>query len=191
MPMITRRTLVKSGTAMAAAGALVTHLRDTQRSELTHVRDVTLRVTADALLIDPVTLRHLNVVEGVDGGRDGSLLAGPPDDATVLKVTATAPSVVILIAYRVTASATLPAHAVPPLAYQAVGCMSAMASDPVYEPVAKVVEASATGSVCFVAEDVTKWTTRPAKRTPLNGNVAVHLKSLGDGCSGDDGKRQE
>src|SRR6187397_351254 len=61
--------------AVAAAGALVTHLRDTQRSELTHIRDVTLRVTADALLIDPVTLRHLNVVEGVDGGRDGSLLA--------------------------------------------------------------------------------------------------------------------
>ncbi|HEX5217120.1 MAG TPA: DNA mismatch repair protein MutS [Vicinamibacterales bacterium] len=61
--------------AVAAAGALVTHLRDTQRSELTHIRDVALRVTADALLIDPVTLRHLNVVEGVDGGREGSLLA--------------------------------------------------------------------------------------------------------------------
>ena len=29
---------------------------------------------ADALLIDPVTLRHLNVVEGADGGRAGSLL---------------------------------------------------------------------------------------------------------------------
>jgi len=31
-------------------------------------------LSADALLIDPVTLRHLNVVEGVDGGRTGSLL---------------------------------------------------------------------------------------------------------------------
>ena len=32
------------------------------------------RVASDALLIDPATLRHLNVVEGVEGGRDGSLL---------------------------------------------------------------------------------------------------------------------
>ena len=55
--------------ATAAAGALVTYLRDTQRSELTHVRDLTLRVASDALIIDPVTLRHLNVVEGAEGGR--------------------------------------------------------------------------------------------------------------------------
>jgi DNA mismatch repair protein MutS len=60
--------------ATAAAGALVTYLRDTQRSELSHVRELTLRSAADALIIDPVTLRHLNVVEGVEGGRSGSLL---------------------------------------------------------------------------------------------------------------------
>jgi DNA mismatch repair protein MutS len=60
--------------AVAAAGALLGYLADTQRTELVHVRDISLRVAADALLIDPVTLRHLNVVEGVDGGRAGSLL---------------------------------------------------------------------------------------------------------------------
>jgi DNA mismatch repair protein MutS len=60
--------------ATAAAGALVSHLRDTQRSELAHVRELTLRVAADGLLIDPVTLRHLNVIEGAEGGRAGSLL---------------------------------------------------------------------------------------------------------------------
>ena len=60
--------------ACAAAGAIVTHLRDTQRSELVHVRDITLRVGADALAIDPVTLKHLNVIDGADGGRTGSLL---------------------------------------------------------------------------------------------------------------------
>ena len=60
--------------AGTAAGAMVTYLRDTQRSELTHVRDITLRVGSDVLAIDPVTLRHLNVVEGADGGRAGSLL---------------------------------------------------------------------------------------------------------------------
>ena len=60
--------------AVAAAGAIVTYLRESQRRELTHVRDITYRVPADALLVDPVTLRHLNVVEGADGGRAGSLL---------------------------------------------------------------------------------------------------------------------
>jgi DNA mismatch repair protein MutS len=52
----------------------VSYLRDTQRRALNHVRDISLRVAADALLIDPVTLRHLNVVEGVQGGRSGTLL---------------------------------------------------------------------------------------------------------------------
>jgi DNA mismatch repair protein MutS len=60
--------------ATAAAGAIVQYLRTTQRVELAHVRDISRRLTADALLIDPVTMRHLNVVEGVDGGRAGSLL---------------------------------------------------------------------------------------------------------------------
>jgi DNA mismatch repair protein MutS len=60
--------------ATAAAGAIVAYLRETQRVDLAHVRDIRRRTTVDALLIDPVTLRHLNIVEGVDGGRAGSLL---------------------------------------------------------------------------------------------------------------------
>jgi DNA mismatch repair protein MutS len=60
--------------ATAAAGAIVQYLRTTQRVELAHVRDISRRLSADALLIDPVTLRHLNVVEGADGTREGSLL---------------------------------------------------------------------------------------------------------------------
>jgi DNA mismatch repair protein MutS len=63
-----------SPAAVSAAGAIVTYARETQRRELSHVRDISLRIAADALAIDPVTLRHLNVVEGVEGGRDGSLL---------------------------------------------------------------------------------------------------------------------
>jgi DNA mismatch repair protein MutS len=60
--------------AVSAAGAVVAYLRDTQRTELRHVRDISLHVASDALLIDAVTLRHLNVIEGVEGGRSGSLL---------------------------------------------------------------------------------------------------------------------
>jgi DNA mismatch repair protein MutS len=66
--------LARSPHAVSAAGALLAYLAETQRTELSHVRDVTLRVASDALVIDPVTLRHLNVVEGVDGSRTGSLL---------------------------------------------------------------------------------------------------------------------
>ena len=60
--------------ATAAAGAVVEYVKSTQHAALTHVRDITMRATTDSLAIDPVTLRHLNVVEGVDGGREGSLL---------------------------------------------------------------------------------------------------------------------
>ncbi len=60
--------------AVCAAGALVRHLRDTQKAELAHVRTVRLRQLADGLLIDPITMKHLEVVESTAGGRAGSLL---------------------------------------------------------------------------------------------------------------------
>jgi len=60
--------------AVAAAGAVVAYVRETQGGDVGHVRDIARRITADALHIDPVTLRHLNVVEGPEGGRSGSLL---------------------------------------------------------------------------------------------------------------------
>jgi DNA mismatch repair protein MutS len=66
--------LEHAAAATRAAGAIVRYVRDTQRGDLSHVRDISLRVAADALLIDPVTIRHLNVVEGTEGGRAGSLL---------------------------------------------------------------------------------------------------------------------
>ncbi len=60
--------------AIAAAGALVQYLRSTQKADLAHVRAVTLRQQSDALIIDPTTLKHLEILEGAEGGRDGSLL---------------------------------------------------------------------------------------------------------------------
>jgi DNA mismatch repair protein MutS len=61
--------------AVAAAGALVHHLRATQKVDLAHVRSIAYRQRADVLLIDPTTVKHLEILEGSDGGRDGSLLA--------------------------------------------------------------------------------------------------------------------
>jgi len=60
--------------AVAAAGALVHYLRGTQKVDLAHVRSLTYRQRSDALIIDPTTLQHLEIVEGAAGGRDGSLL---------------------------------------------------------------------------------------------------------------------
>lgn len=66
--------LEKRQAAICAGGALVRHLRDTQKADLAHVRTVRLRQIADGLLIDPTTLKHLEVVESMNGGRAGSLL---------------------------------------------------------------------------------------------------------------------
>jgi len=60
--------------AVAAAGALVHHLRGTQKVDLAHVRSIAYRQRADSLLIDPTTLKHLEILEGSEGGRAGSLL---------------------------------------------------------------------------------------------------------------------
>jgi DNA mismatch repair protein MutS len=60
--------------AVSAAGALIHYLRSTQKAELAHVRSIAYRQRADALLIDPTTLKHLEILEGSEGGRPGSLL---------------------------------------------------------------------------------------------------------------------
>src|SRR4051795_13111346 len=60
--------------AVSAAGALVQYLRDTQKADLAHVRDVSFRSGVECLLIDPTTLRNLEVIESSDGTRAGSLL---------------------------------------------------------------------------------------------------------------------
>ncbi len=60
--------------ATCAAGAVVHYLRETQKADLAHVRDLTFRTGADAMVIDPTTLRNLEVIEAADGGRSGSLL---------------------------------------------------------------------------------------------------------------------
>jgi DNA mismatch repair protein MutS len=61
-------------TAVQAAGALVTYLRDTQKVDLAHVRAIEYRTSGDSLIIDPITLKHLEVVTGSEGSAHGSLL---------------------------------------------------------------------------------------------------------------------
>jgi DNA mismatch repair protein MutS len=60
--------------AVSAAGGLIQYLRDTQKAELAHIREVSFRSGADCLIVDPTTLANLEVVEAADGGKTGSLL---------------------------------------------------------------------------------------------------------------------
>ena len=60
--------------AVSAAGALLSYLRDTQKADLAHVRSIAYKTSADCLLIDAVTLKHLEIVESMEGGREGTLL---------------------------------------------------------------------------------------------------------------------
>ncbi len=60
--------------AIQAAGALVSYLRDTQKADLAHVRTVSFKTVAECLIVDPITLKHLEVVTGSEGGAQGSLL---------------------------------------------------------------------------------------------------------------------
>ena len=60
--------------ATSAAGALVQYLHDTQQGHLPHVRTIGFRQASGFLLIDPPTLKHLEVIEAAGGGRVGSLL---------------------------------------------------------------------------------------------------------------------
>jgi DNA mismatch repair protein MutS len=66
--------LERRQSAVCAAGALLRYLRETQKADLAHVRSIRLKDAADCLLIDPTTLEHLEIVEAVRGGRQGSLL---------------------------------------------------------------------------------------------------------------------
>ena len=70
--------------AIAAAGALVQYLRETQKAQLAHVRSIAFRETADAMVIDPPTVTHLEVVVSSDGTRVGSLLGEIDQTVTVM-----------------------------------------------------------------------------------------------------------
>ena len=59
--------------ATAAAGALVQYVRDTQKADVAHVRSIVFRQAADYLMIDPSTVKHLDLIDAADGGRSGSL----------------------------------------------------------------------------------------------------------------------
>jgi DNA mismatch repair protein MutS len=62
--------------ATAAAGAALSYVRDTQKRELAHVTGLATRTNDEALVLDALTRRNLELVENLrDGGRAGTLLS--------------------------------------------------------------------------------------------------------------------
>lgn len=61
--------------ATAAAGAALRYVRETQKRDLGHVTSLRARLAGDALVVDSLTRRNLELVESLsDGGRRGTLL---------------------------------------------------------------------------------------------------------------------
>ncbi|MGC9434578.1 MAG: DNA mismatch repair protein MutS [Methanomicrobiales archaeon] len=84
--------------AVGAAGAVLAYAQETQRSDLPHINGVTTRHPDTSLVLDAVTLRNLEIVEGIRGGPGGSLLETidrtlTPMGARLLRARLTAPLV--------------------------------------------------------------------------------------------------
>ena len=60
--------------AVAAAGAILHYLRDTQRAALQHIEPPTYYTQHNWMVLDTVTVRHLELVEPLFGGEAGSTL---------------------------------------------------------------------------------------------------------------------
>jgi len=62
--------------AVQAAAAAVAYARDTQRNDLSHVRNLAIRSQADRMVLDATTLANLEVFRSLrEGGRRGTLLS--------------------------------------------------------------------------------------------------------------------
>jgi DNA mismatch repair protein MutS len=61
--------------ATGAAGALLAHLKETQKTDLRHVTRLAWHEVSEVMMLDAATRRTLEIVENArDGGRDGTLL---------------------------------------------------------------------------------------------------------------------
>ncbi|MGL4461692.1 MAG: DNA mismatch repair protein MutS, partial [Planctomycetia bacterium] len=68
---------------LAAAGALLAYLLETQRSQVDHVRRLAPFLRRDVMLIDPMSRRNLELTRGMrDGGREFTLLDAVDETVT-------------------------------------------------------------------------------------------------------------
>jgi len=69
---------------IGAAGALLHYIKDSQRSELPHIRKLTPYLTGDYMLLDRSTWRNLELTENNRGGSSGTLLSILDKTATAM-----------------------------------------------------------------------------------------------------------
>jgi len=60
--------------ATGAAGAALIYAKETQGSDLVHIRSLSTRVSSQSMMLDAVTLRNLEVRESIRGGGKGATL---------------------------------------------------------------------------------------------------------------------
>lgn len=60
--------------AVSAAGAVLSYLQETQRGSLTQIQSLSTRQAAETMILDPQTVRTLELFEGSSGAREGGLL---------------------------------------------------------------------------------------------------------------------
>lgn len=67
-------TVENNASSISAAGATLTYLQHTQRGSLDHIRRLDARDRASHLAIDPATFKHLEILNGANDDRAGSLI---------------------------------------------------------------------------------------------------------------------
>ncbi len=60
-------------TAIAAAGALLNYVKDTQRNELPHIRSMYMESQSGAVILDAATRRNLEIDQTLSGGEENTL----------------------------------------------------------------------------------------------------------------------
>jgi len=65
--------------AVAAAGAALQYARETQRSELAHIRSLSTRIPGEKMVLDAVTLRNLEITQNLRGAKEDATLLGVLD----------------------------------------------------------------------------------------------------------------
>ncbi|GBC82618.1 DNA mismatch repair protein MutS [bacterium HR10] len=67
--------LVGHDLAVRAAGAVLHYVRETQRAQAAHITGLSFFRPADFMILDPTTVRNLELVEALDGSREYTLFA--------------------------------------------------------------------------------------------------------------------
>jgi DNA mismatch repair protein MutS len=144
--------------AIAAAGALLQYVRDTQKSALPHIRALRVEERGDALQIDAATRRNLELDRGQGSREDASLIA-------LLDVAATSMGSRALrrwLGRPLTDPALLRGR------YAAVG---ALLDDLRYEPLREALRA--VGDIERILARVALRTARPRDLTGLRSSIAA------------------